>query len=144
LTPSSGQTKSSIGSSHISLESVLHKLSFDIKIFRLPVDPKKTNFFVTSYAQHLILKMLLYSTKLQFVMRISKTNYVEVKVHTPFLNCWIIKLCSHEKNKILKSIFTKISFLLSQRKGQIISSEVNFYYINIYLKNAFNKLMIQL
>ncbi len=45
LTPSSGQTKSSIGSSHISLESVLHKLSFDIKISRLPVDPKKTNFF---------------------------------------------------------------------------------------------------
>jgi hypothetical protein len=41
LTPSSGQTKSSIGSSHISLESVLHKLSFDIKISRLPVDPKK-------------------------------------------------------------------------------------------------------
>ncbi len=46
LTPSSGQTKSSIGSSHISLESVLHKLSFDIKISRLPVDPKKTNFFI--------------------------------------------------------------------------------------------------
>jgi hypothetical protein len=47
LTPSSGQTISSIGSSHISLESVLHKLSFDVKISRLPVDPKKTNFFLT-------------------------------------------------------------------------------------------------
>ncbi len=45
LTPSSGKTKSSIGSSHISLESVLHKLSFDIKISRLPVDPKKRTSF---------------------------------------------------------------------------------------------------
>jgi hypothetical protein len=32
LTPSSGQTISSIGLSNISLESVLHKLSFGIKI----------------------------------------------------------------------------------------------------------------
>ncbi len=39
-------------------------------------------------------------TKLQFVLRISKINYFEVKVHTPFLNCCIIKLCSYEKNKI--------------------------------------------
>ncbi len=50
LTPSSGQTISSIGLSNISLESVLHKLSFGIKISRLPVDPKpygkKTDFFV--------------------------------------------------------------------------------------------------
>jgi hypothetical protein len=49
LTPSSGQTISSIGLSNISLESVLHKLSFGIKISRLPVDPKpygkKTDFF---------------------------------------------------------------------------------------------------
>jgi hypothetical protein len=58
LTPSSGQTKSSIGSSHISLESVLHKLSFDIKISRLPVDPKKTNFFEIHYKQ-LRIKMKL-------------------------------------------------------------------------------------
>ncbi len=50
LTPSSGQTISSIGLSNISLESVLHKLSFGIKISRLPVDPKpygkKTDFFL--------------------------------------------------------------------------------------------------
>jgi len=50
LTPSSGQTISSIGLSNISLESVLHKLSFGIKISRLPVDPKpygkKTDFFI--------------------------------------------------------------------------------------------------
>ncbi len=49
LTPSSGQTISLIGLSNISLESVLHKLSFGIKISRLPVDPKpygkKTDFF---------------------------------------------------------------------------------------------------
>jgi hypothetical protein len=37
LIPSSGQTISSIGLSNISLESVLHKLSFGIKISRLPV-----------------------------------------------------------------------------------------------------------
>ena len=41
LMPSSGQPTSSIGLSNISLESVLHKLSFDIKISRLPVDPEK-------------------------------------------------------------------------------------------------------
>jgi hypothetical protein len=50
LTPSSGQTISSVGLSNISLESVLHKLSFGIKISRLSVDPKpygkKTDFFV--------------------------------------------------------------------------------------------------
>jgi hypothetical protein len=52
LTPSSGQTISSIGLSNISLESVLHKLSFGIKISRLPVDPKpygkKTDFLLFS------------------------------------------------------------------------------------------------
>jgi hypothetical protein len=51
LTPSSGQTKSSIGSSHISLESVLHKLSFDIKISRLPVDPKKRTSLVNNFTK---------------------------------------------------------------------------------------------
>jgi hypothetical protein len=48
LTPSSGQTISSIVLSNISSESVLHKLSFGIKISRSPVDPKpygkKTDF----------------------------------------------------------------------------------------------------
>ncbi len=50
--------------------------------------------------------MLLYptkytqKTKLQFVMRNSKINNFEVKVHTPFLNCCIIKLCEYEKNKM--------------------------------------------
>jgi hypothetical protein len=59
LMPSSGQTKSSIGSSHISLESVLHKLSFDIKISRLPVDPKKkrTSLFVIQNENKNLLKI---------------------------------------------------------------------------------------
>jgi hypothetical protein len=39
-------------------------------------------------------------TKLQFVMRDSKTNNFQVKVHTPLLNCCIINLRSYEKNKM--------------------------------------------
>jgi hypothetical protein len=38
--------------------------------------------------------------KLQFVMRNSKINNFEVKVHTPLLNCCIIKLFEYEKNKM--------------------------------------------
>ncbi len=53
--------------------------------------------------------MLLYSTKytqktkLQFVNRNSKINNFQVKVHTPFLSCCIIKLCSYERINVIKS-----------------------------------------
>ncbi len=49
--------------------------------------------------EYKVLKMLLNSTKLQFVMRNSKIYNFQVKVPTPFLNC-VIKLCSYEKNRM--------------------------------------------
>ncbi len=57
--------------------------------------------FVKSHAEQLILSIenaiifnkIYTKTKLQFVMRNSIINNFEVKAHTPFLNCCIIKLC---------------------------------------------------
>jgi hypothetical protein len=74
---------------------VLNKIAF-VKICQIICKALNIKYWKCDYIQQNIHK----KTKLQLVMRNSKINNFEIKVHTPFLNRCIIKLCSYEKNKM--------------------------------------------